>query len=135
MLLDEASGRSGNRIAEPERRNAMDRVQGKKFTGMERVMAVAGLGIVLLAGCQNQPEVGGETFRPEDEPRAIQRFVTAQAAAGARADGMLYESHFDDDHLNSLGQDKLDLMLRSNDREIHRLDYMSFPGNQSIDER
>ena len=45
-----------------------------------------------------------DEFPPEDDSRSYRRFMIAQAAAGARHDGMLYEYHFDGDVLNSLGQ-------------------------------
>jgi hypothetical protein len=68
----------------------------------------------IAAGCQtNSPaqHVHGEVFPPEGETRDVQNIAIAQAAAGARADATLHAADFDGSSLNSLGQQKLDLML------------------------
>jgi hypothetical protein len=49
-----------------------------------------------------------------DAPRAGV-LADAQAASGARAEGMLYEQHFDGPRLSSLGEHKLALMLADDD--------------------
>src|SRR4051794_11780446 len=57
----------------------------------------------------------GDQFPREDEPRQMHRVFDAQAAAGARADATLHACHFDTGGtptgLNSLGEEKLELML------------------------
>src|SRR4051812_25742266 len=83
-----------------------------------RVMAgliVAGA----VVGCEQHKEpdtrVHGQSFRPEGEERATQKFIATQTSAGARTDATLRAYHFDCGDLNSLGQEKLDLMLRDDD--------------------
>ena len=105
-----------------------------KLTGAS---AAAVLGLVLCAGCSHDPEPKAQfrnvvkenqerdAFPPEDDTRPYRRFMIAQAAAGARHDGMLYEYHFDGDVLNSLGQSKLSLMLKDNDRAFPVVVYMN----------
>lgn len=87
---------------------------------------LGGLLLALLpasAGCQGaQGETGrgvarprGEAFRADDEPRSVHRFAHAQSAAGARHDATLRPDHFDGGTLNSLGQEKLELMLKDDE--------------------
>lgn len=81
-------------------------------------LTLAGALAALLAGCQSVPQndvLHGEDFVAEGEPRIFQSFADAHAAAGARADATLRAAHFDAGALNSLGQDKLDRMLRDDD--------------------
>jgi len=54
----------------------------------------------------------GEQFDCEDGPRATGRIAQSQAAAGAAADAMLYDRSFHGSKLNSLGQSKLDLIVK-----------------------
>src|SRR5687767_479785 len=63
---------------------------------------------LLLAGCRK--EVSQTHFKREHEMRDMDRMLAMQAAAGARADGMLYAHHFSGSELNSLGRSKLHLM-------------------------
>ena len=79
---------------------------------------IVGFALVALAGCQNQnldPTLEG--FFPEDtgEVRKPTQFADVMAASGARADATLYKHHFDGAKLNSLGEDKLSLMLKDDD--------------------
>jgi len=87
----------------------------------------------LVAGCARTPaakadaesaerrelqRLGGDVFRPDDEARPVQRLFDVHAAAGARADASLRAAHFDGGNpsvLNSLGEEKLDLMLADDD--------------------
>ena len=94
----------------------------------KRVVTFSGLAIatVLLVGCQADQSSMTEFF-PADEARSTQNFVTAQAAAGARADATLQPMHFDGDHLNSLGEAKLDLMLKDDDTDPTIVVYMNLP--------
>src|SRR4051812_25759257 len=82
--------------------------------GMTVLAAAAG-----TVGCNHsQPpdaRVRGDQFRPAGEVRATQRFTDAQVASGARADATLHPYHFDCLDLNSLGQRKLDAMLKDDD--------------------
>lgn len=86
-------------------------------------LAIAGL---TLFGC-NTDKSSMTDFFPADEARATQNFMTAQAAAGARADATLQPMHFDGDHLNSLGEAKLDLMLKDDDTNNTVVVYMNMP--------
>jgi hypothetical protein len=76
--------------------------------------------LLTLAACQGKdasldPTLEG--FFPEDvgEVRKPNQFADASAAAGARADAMLFKQHFDGPRLNSLGEEKLSLMLKDDD--------------------
>jgi hypothetical protein len=79
--------------------------------------AIISFTLLVLASCQNKEapldpsQVG---FFPEDtgEARKPAQFAEAMAAAGARSDGTLSKHHFDGAGLNSLGEEKLALMLK-----------------------
>jgi hypothetical protein len=80
--------------------------------------AILGLSLLTLASCQNKSlDPTLETFFPEDtgEARKTVQFTDAMAASGARADAMLFAHHFDGAALNSLGEEKLSLMLKDDD--------------------
>jgi hypothetical protein len=73
--------------------------------------------LLVLASCQGNdrsldPTISG--FFPEDtgEVRKPTQFAEAMAASGARSDGTLSRYHFDGSALNSLGEEKLALMLK-----------------------
>src|SRR4051812_38489939 len=73
--------------------------------------------LLVLASCQNKEQSLDPTltgFFPEDtgEVRKPTQFAEAMAASGARADGTLSKYHFDGGALNSLGEEKLALMLK-----------------------
>lgn len=70
----------------------------------------------IVAGCQDQKCTGpaDDFFAVEGNSRT-QTVLDAQAASGARADGMLYAAHFTGPALNSLGAAKLDRMLGDDD--------------------
>ena len=74
-----------------------------------------GAAVAGLPGCQQHAimssNVRGDEFRPDAEPHAVQNIVAAQSASGARADATLHPVDFDAAQLNSLGQQKLDMML------------------------
>ncbi|HEY7120409.1 MAG TPA: hypothetical protein VH475_27720 [Tepidisphaeraceae bacterium] len=75
---------------------------------------------LLLASCQSEkldPTLEG--FFPEDtgETRKPVQFAEIQAASGARLDATLSKQHFDGPRLNSLGEDKLSLMLKDDDAD------------------
>src|SRR6186997_2510542 len=83
-------------------------------------LALAAAAAVSLAsaGCahhDNDPNMENGNFKTECESRSPVEFCEAQAAAGAREDGMLYERHFDGDQLNSLGRAKLEMIAQSDD--------------------
>jgi uncharacterized membrane protein YgcG len=69
--------------------------------------------LIVLAGCRQQAPVNhSEDFTSDDQPKAIDRLLDAQAARGAASDATLYDVHFDGAQLNSLGTAKLDLMVK-----------------------
>ena len=74
------------------------------------MMTIAFAGLTSGCGGEGARPVAGEVFRPEGEVRSARQFPDVQAAAGARADATLRTAHFDRGDLNSLGQEKLDLM-------------------------
>jgi len=79
--------------------------------------SVISFALLVLASCQNkeyQPDPSNVGFFPEDtgEVRKPVQFTDAMAAAGARADATLGKHHFDGPRLNSLGEEKLALMLK-----------------------
>jgi hypothetical protein len=81
------------------------------------------LPLLMLASCQTENQPGSmdptlNGFFPEDsgEVRKHNQIADAMAASGARADATLSKHHFDGGRLNSLGEDKLALMLRDDDR-------------------
>ena len=63
------------------------------------------------AGCGSDGSYDKDYFPSGD--RQVTKIADAQAAAGARSDGTLSSAHFDGGALNSLGQEKLDLMTSS----------------------
>ena len=91
-----------------------------------------------VAGCQGaEGERGrgvarprGEAFRADNEPRAVHRFAHAQGAAGARHDATLHPDHFDRGTLNSLGQEKLELMLKDDDACDPLVVYVDVPSGE-----
>src|SRR5688572_9574155 len=83
--------------------------------------------MLMIGGCQTDNSSMTDFFPPADEARSSENFMTAQAAAGARADATLQPMHFDGDHLNSLGEAKLDLMLKDDDTDPTIVVYMNLP--------
>src|SRR5436189_3586772 len=78
------------------------------------------LPLLMLASCQNKDYSADPTlegFFPEDvgEVHKTHQFSELMAASGARADAMLSSQHFDGGKLNSLGEEKLSLMLKDDD--------------------
>ncbi len=95
---------------------------GNHARGSARRRIGAGLGIacaaaLFLRGCQNDRRViHGETFPADGEKRDVDLLIDVQSAAAARADATLTAAHFDGDGgINSLGRQKLDLMLRDDE--------------------
>ena len=73
----------------------------------------------LVVGCSSShpddapAKVHGEQFTEDTAPKSIGYVTQAQAASGAKKDGMLYDYHFSGSELNSLGQTKLNLILHA----------------------
>jgi hypothetical protein len=110
-----------------------------KITNKLGCMLAAGL-LVLAAGCHDAKEnldkqKQNDAFMPDDDARAYRQFTDAEKGAGARHDGMLYAYHFDGDHLNSLGEQKLSLMLKDNDHAFPVVVYMNVPEDTHLKSR
>jgi hypothetical protein len=74
----------------------------------------AAAAVVLLGSAcadQHKPQTNAQFFKNEGAGDQLNRFRDVQAANGARNDGMLYAHHFNDGRLNSLGRQKILLML------------------------
>jgi hypothetical protein len=72
---------------------------------------------MLAAGCHHDTDTAttkydGMRFTEDGESTSIGRLAEAQAAAGAKADATLHDNGFDGCLLNSLGQGKLDLLVK-----------------------
>lgn len=85
-------------------------------------------GAVMTAGCQNvrrDASIHGEMFPRDEQLRPVDRFLEIQSAAAARNDATLNAFHFDRGAaLNSLGREKLDLMLRGDDQSLPLVVYL-----------
>lgn len=69
--------------------------------------------LTAITGCQSHDDTRhGEVFYENGQTTHIGQMAQAQAAAGAKADSMLYARQFDGDELNSLGEAKMDLILK-----------------------
>ena len=85
---------------------------------------------LLVAGCHHDtdpPPDRTDPFAGEPAVRQAQQFAVAQAATGAREDGTLRAAHFDGGNLNSLGQQKLALMVRDEDASGPVVVYLDLP--------
>ena len=66
--------------------------------------------VLASTGCsKNQKQA--DSFFPDPSASSVRKFERSQTARGARDDGMLYARHFDGEKLNSLGRQKLGLIL------------------------
>src|SRR5262245_52345616 len=74
----------------------------------------AAISLAALVGCQDKDQNG--FFKGEDNAgERVKKFQSVQAANGARNDAMLYPHHFNGGHLNSLGRQKVLMMLEDCD--------------------
>jgi len=96
-------------------------------TSKLNVMAAAAV-ISLVAGCHTDSpqQVRRDGFVPEDQPRLMRSLIITQEAAGARRDATLHPADFDSDGVNSLGQQKLDLMLAADEPTDPIVIYLDF---------
>lgn len=91
--------------------------------------------VLALAGCQNKnPDPTLEAFFPEDvgETRKPNQFADLMAASGARSDATLYSHHFDGAKLNSLGEQKLTLMLSDDDAPAPMTVYLDLNEKEAV---
>ena len=93
-------------------------------------MAAGAAMLAFAAGCQPQPHdavVHGEDFVPDESARSLHEFIAMEAANSARADATLRLYHFDNGILNSLGEERLDMMLRNGDANSPLVVYLDLP--------
>lgn len=89
-------------------------------------LVAGGLTLALAAGgCQ--PIAHGEDFAPESAPTAVGKFAETQSANGARQDATLGTQHFDGSDLNSLGEVKLDLIVKATPASSPVTVYVNLP--------
>jgi len=69
--------------------------------------------MVLMVGCQNTPHTQSLGPKVDTDTVSVVRINDVQIAAGARHEATLWPQHFDGDRVNSLGRQKLDAMLHS----------------------
>src|SRR5437868_14135648 len=101
---------------------------------MRKAILVGGAGMLIAlyaSGCKapDQSMTHGENFPPDDAVRSAQRFMQVQSASGARADATMQPWHFDGNNLNSLGEQKLDLMLADDDANDPMVVFLNMPEN------
>src|SRR4051812_10440004 len=84
-----------------------------------------------LVGCQTDKSSMTDFFPPEEE-QAVRTPFEVQAASGARADASLQPFHFDGEKLNSLGEAKLDLMLKDDYAAQPLVVYLNVPEKESV---
>jgi uncharacterized membrane protein YgcG len=79
----------------------------KQLTWIAATITLASLGI----GCATDKSEPKDFIQPVDSTRKTNQFIAVQSANGAKDDATLQPFHFTGSKLNSLGQDKLALML------------------------
>jgi hypothetical protein len=104
------------------------RTRTSKMIGACATLSAAGLFLVLAAGCHStNDKVHGEDFANGKLTTDTARIFETQAAAGARADGMLHARDFDGGAINSLGRSKLDLMIQDEHAITPLVVYLDLP--------
>ena len=83
-----------------------------KLTNVMTWLAAAVVVLGVSAGCQEDQE---EFFKDDKGGERVTAFGDVQSANGARNDAMLYARHFEGAELNSLGRQKVLLMLQDCD--------------------
>jgi hypothetical protein len=101
----------------------------KSALNYRNLAAFAGLmfAAVLMDGCGYQH---GEQFYPDTAVRSTGEMAQAQCAAGAKEDAMLYDMNFHGQRLNSLGEGKLDLILKATPEGDIVLVYLNMPHDE-----
>jgi hypothetical protein len=92
---------------------------------------LAALSLFSVAGCDDKASF--HEFFPNGE-RKTQQMTDAQSIAGAKADATLNDIHFTGAKLNSLGEDKLDMMLPAQ-TDADLVVYVSLPSGDLSDSR
>lgn len=99
----------------------------KRSRLIEALAATALLAVGCHSSSTQPPMLHGENFVPDDQPHSVDNIAAAQAARGARADATLRPVHFNDAGLNSLGRQKLELMLADEDAVQPMVVYLDLP--------
>jgi len=86
---------------------------------------VSGLFLLSCFGCMGKGQPNSTEFFPIEETVRVRQFQDVQAANAACEDGTLYPQHFSGGELNSLGQRKLELMLKAEDACPQMIVYIS----------
>jgi hypothetical protein len=109
--------------SEQARKNTM-----KNSLNYRNLATLAGLfTTAIMGGCGYQH---GEQFYPDSAVRSTGQMAEAQCASGAREDGMLYDMNFHGEKLNSLGEGKLNLILKGTPAGDAVFVYLNMPHDQ-----
>jgi len=110
-------------------RNFLSKDATMKNLNYTRIAALAGLAFsALVTGCH--PIIHGEQFIDKNEVTSIGKFNQAQSAVGAKEDAMLYDQNFHGSELNSLGEGKLDLIVKGTTAGDPVYVYLNMPHDQ-----
>lgn len=99
-------------------------------------LMAGGMAVAMTPGCQSHcctPIAHGEDFAAPGTPTSVGRLSQSQAAAGAKEDGTLGTQHFAQGQLNSLGQVKLDLILKGSPANAPVVVYLDLPKSAAKD--
>jgi hypothetical protein len=102
-----------------------------KRIGVVNVLAA----LALVTACEEQGRNYATKFTPDVERQEQNGLMSAQEAAGDRADATLYADHFDADALNSLGKAKLDSMLADYHSKNPMAVYLEIPNDTDASAR
>jgi hypothetical protein len=101
---------------------------------MRKAILIAGSCMLIALysdGCNmadnQQRQAMGEFFPPQGEVRDVDRIYRVQQASGARSDDTLQAYDFDKAELNSLGREKLSLMIDDDDANNPLTIYLDLP--------
>jgi hypothetical protein len=120
----------------------MKHIKHKKLM-MKAILLAGSCMLIALysAGCEGNytqkaimphVEAMGDFFPPPGEVRDVDRIERVQAASGARADATLFPAHFDKGELNSLGRQKLSLMIDDDDSNNPLIVYLDVPADDQF---
>jgi hypothetical protein len=110
----------------------------KNWKRMRKAILICGSSMIIalyINGCSQsdaQKQADANFFTPPGQIRDTQRIEHAQMAAGAREDATLLAYHFDKGELNSLGREKLSLMLDDDASNNPMIIYLDIPGGDEF---
>ena len=90
--------------------------------------------LALAVGCQpenTEVVAHGEDFPANDAVRPVHEFQDMQAARAARSDATMRKYHFDGADLNSLGEDRLDSMLKTGESTSPLTVFLDLPADDA----